>query len=66
MVAIHLFEKIKQAEICRSKRISKFTQAAMEQHELDQGEPYVAEIAKGLHPKHPVKLEQIRAEKLKL
>ena len=38
----------------------------MEQQELDQGEPYDAEVAEGLHPKHPAKLEQIRAEKLGL
>ena len=36
----------------------------MDQQELDQGEPYDAEVAEGLHPEYPTKLEQIRAEKL--
>ena len=38
----------------------------MEQQELDQGEPYDAKVAEGLHPNDPVELEQIRVEKLML
>ena len=63
---IHLFDKIKLAKICRYTQISKFTQAAMEQQELEQGEPYDAEVAEGLHPDHLAELEQVRAEKRRI
>ena len=63
---LQLFDKIKSAKICGYSQISKFTQAVMDQQELDQGEPYDAEVAEGLHPEHPAELEQIRAEKLRL
>ena len=33
---------------------------------MDQGEPYDAKVAEGLHPDHPAELEQIRAEKRRL
>ena len=63
---LNLFDRIKPAEICRYTRVSKFTQSVMEQQELDQGEPYDAEVAEGLHPDHLAELEQIRAEKRRI
>ena len=54
---LNLFDRIKPAEICRYTKVSKFTQSVMEQQELDQGEPYDAEVAEGLHPDHLAKLE---------
>ena len=63
---LNLFDKIKPAEVCQSRKPTRETRKAMKKSERDKEEPYDAEVAKGLHPSHVLELDQLVQEKNRL